>query len=97
VTLRWLDVTNPVFKRHYPTSVLVTDFDIVFFWVARMMMLGLYFTKEVPFKTVYMHALVRNSKGQKMSKSKGNVIDPLHLIDQYGADALRFTCVYGGS
>jgi valyl-tRNA synthetase len=71
--------------------VLVTGFDIIFFWVARMMMMGLHFMKEVPFRDVYIHALVRDEKGQKMSKSKGNVIDPLALIDKYGADALRFT------
>jgi valyl-tRNA synthetase len=71
--------------------VLVTGFDIIFFWIARMMMLGLHFMKEVPFHTVYIHALVRDEKGQKMSKSKGNVMDPLGLIDEYGADALRFT------
>ena len=77
--------------KYYPTSVLVTGFDIIFFWVARMMMMGLYVTDEVPFADVYIHALVRDEKGAKMSKSKGNVIDPLSLIDQYGADALRFT------
>ena len=71
--------------------MLVTGFDIIFFWVARMMMMGLHFMKEVPFKDVYIHALVRDERGAKMSKSKGNVIDPLHLIDDYGADALRFT------
>jgi hypothetical protein len=74
-----------------PDHVLVTGFDIIFFWVARMMMMGLHFMGEVPFHTVYIHALVRDEKGQKMSKSKGNVIDPLELIDEYGADALRFT------
>jgi valyl-tRNA synthetase len=89
-TLGWPE-TTPELKRYYPTSVLVTGFDIIFFWVARMMMMGLYFQKEVPFRDIYIHALVRDEKGQKMSKSKGNVIDPLHLIDQYGADALRFT------
>jgi valyl-tRNA synthetase len=89
-TLGWPDET-PELKRYYPTSVLVTGFDIIFFWVARMMMLGLHFMKEVPFHTVYIHALVRDETGQKMSKSKGNVMDPLELIDQYGADALRFT------
>ena len=78
-------------KRYYPTDVLVTGFDIIFFWVARMMMMGMHFMKDVPFPTVYIHALVRDEKGAKMSKSKGNVIDPLHLIDDYGADALRFT------
>ncbi len=89
-TLGWPDKT-PELKRYYPTTVLVTGFDIIFFWVARMMMMGLYFMKEVPFRDVYIHALVRDEKGQKMSKSKGNVMDPLGLIDTYGADALRFT------
>jgi len=89
-TLGWPDETKDV-ERYYPTSVLVTGFDIIFFWVARMMMMGLHFMKDVPFPTVYIHALVRDEKGAKMSKSKGNVIDPLNLIDQYGADALRFT------
>jgi valyl-tRNA synthetase len=89
-TLGWPDET-PELKRHYKTDVLVTGFDIIFFWVARMMMMGLHFMGEVPFHTVYIHALVRDEKGQKMSKSKGNVIDPLDLIEAYGADALRFT------
>jgi valyl-tRNA synthetase len=89
-TMGWPDET-PELKRYYPTSVLVTGFDIIFFWVARMMMMGLEFLEEEPFHTVYMHALVRDEKGQKMSKTKGNVIDPLQLIDQYGADATRFT------
>jgi valyl-tRNA synthetase len=89
-TLGWPDDDTDV-KRYYPTSVLVTGFDIIFFWVARMMMMGLHFMKDVPFPNVYIHALVRDEKGAKMSKSKGNVIDPLHLIDDYGADALRFT------
>jgi valyl-tRNA synthetase len=89
-TLGWPDQT-PELKRFYPTSTLVTGFDIIFFWVARMMMMGLHFKKEVPFHDVYIHALVRDSTGAKMSKSKGNVIDPLQLIDEYGADALRFT------
>ena len=89
-TLGWPDQT-PELARYYPTDVLVTGFDIIFFWVARMMMMGLHFMKDVPFRTVYIHALVRDEKGQKMSKSKGNVIDPLDLIDQYGTDALRFT------
>ncbi len=89
-TLGWPDET-PELKRYYPTSTLVTGFDIIFFWIARMMMLGLHFMKDVPFHTVYIHALVRDEKGQKMSKSKGNVMDPLELIDEYGADALRFT------
>ncbi len=89
-TLGWPEET-PELARYYPTDVLVTGFDIIFFWVARMMMMGLKFMGEVPFKTVYIHALVRDEKGQKMSKSKGNVIDPLGLIETYGADALRFT------
>ncbi|MBS0253593.1 MAG: valine--tRNA ligase [Proteobacteria bacterium] len=89
-TLGWPDET-PELDRYYPTSVLVTGFDIIFFWVARMMMMGLHFMKEVPFKDVYIHALVRDEKGQKMSKSKGNVMDPLVLIEEFGADALRFT------
>jgi valyl-tRNA synthetase len=89
-TLGWPDQT-PELKRFYPTDALVTAFDIIFFWVARMMMMGLRFMEEVPFHTVYIHALVRDERGAKMSKSKGNVIDPLHLIDDYGADALRFT------
>ncbi len=89
-TLGWPDET-PELKRYYPTSVLVTGFDIIFFWVARMMMFGLHFMREVPFPTVYIHGIVRDEKGQKMSKSKGNVIDPLDLISEYGADALRFT------
>src|SRR5476649_703771 len=88
-TLGWPDDDKDV-KRYYPTDVLVTGFDIIFFWVARMMMMGLHFMKDMPFPTVYIHALVRDEKGAKMSKSKGNVIDPLHLIDDYGADALRF-------
>ncbi len=89
-TLGWPDETAEL-KRYYPTDVLVTGFDIIFFWVARMMMMGLHFMQEVPFHTVYIHALVRDERGAKMSKSKGNVIDPLELIDEYGADALRFT------
>ena len=89
-TLGWPDQTAEL-KRYYKTDILVTGFDIIFFWVARMMMMGLHFMKEVPFHTTYIHALVRDEKGQKMSKSKGNVIDPLDLIDKYGADALRFT------
>ncbi|MFZ8924068.1 MAG: valine--tRNA ligase [Candidatus Puniceispirillaceae bacterium] len=90
-TLGWPDQTAEL-KRYYPGDVLVTGFDIIFFWVARMMMMGMHFMDgEVPFREVYIHALVRDEKGQKMSKSKGNVLDPLELIDQYGADSLRFT------
>jgi valyl-tRNA synthetase len=91
-TLGWPERT-PELERYYPTDVLVTGFDIIFFWVARMMMMGLHFMGEVPFRTVYIHALVRDEFGQKMSKSKGNIIDPLVLIDKYGADALRLTLV----
>lgn len=89
-TLGWPEETAEL-KRYYPTATLVTGFDIIFFWVARMMMMGLNFMDEVPFRDVYLHAMVRDEKGAKMSKSKGNVIDPLVLIDTYGADALRFT------
>jgi len=89
-TLGWPDKT-PELAKYYPTSVLVTGWDILFFWVARMMMMGMQFMDDVPFGTVYLHGLVTDEKGQKMSKSKGNVIDPLELIDKYGADALRFT------
>jgi valyl-tRNA synthetase len=89
-TMGWPDKT-PALEKFYPTSCLVTGFDILFFWVARMMMMGLRFMDEVPFKEVYIHALVRDAQGQKMSKSKGNVIDPLVVIDEYGADAFRFT------
>ncbi|MDD3181628.1 MAG: valine--tRNA ligase [Alphaproteobacteria bacterium] len=89
-TLGWPEQT-PELNRYYPTDCLVTGFDIIFFWVARMMMMGMHFMKDVPFRTVYIHALVRDEKGQKMSKSKGNIIDPLVTIDQYGCDALRFT------
>jgi len=95
-TLGWPEKT-PELARHYPTDVLVTGFDIIFFWVARMMMMGLHCMGEVPFRTVYIHGLVRDERGQKMSKSKGNVIDPLVLIERYGTDALRFAiCALAG-
>jgi valyl-tRNA synthetase len=89
-TLGWPDKT-PELARYYQTDVLSTAFDIIFFWVARMMMMGLHFMDEVPFHTVYIHALVRDDKGKKMSKSKGNVVDPLELMDEFGTDAVRFT------
>jgi len=89
-TMGWPDET-PELKFFYPTSVLVTSFDILFFWVARMIMMGLKFMDEVPFRQVYIHALVRDAEGQKMSKSKGNVVDPLIMMDKYGTDAFRFT------
>jgi valyl-tRNA synthetase len=89
-TLGWPDDTREL-SIFYPTSVLITSFDILFFWVARMMMMGLHFMKETPFRDVYLHALVRDAEGQKMSKSKGNVMDPLLIMDKYGTDALRFT------
>ena len=89
-TMGWPDET-PLLKTFYPTSVLVTGFDILFFWVARMMMMGIHFMHDVPFKDVYVHALVRDEDGKKMSKSKGNVIDPLNVIDSYGTDAFRYT------
>ncbi len=89
-TMGWPDET-PILKLFYPTSVLVTGFDILFFWVARMMMMGIHFMGDVPFKDVYVHALVRDEEGKKMSKSTGNVIDPLSVIDTYGTDAFRFT------
>ena len=91
-TLGWPNKTYEL-KRYYPTSVLITGFDIIFFWVARMIMMGNHLMKKSPFSKVYVHALVRDENGQKMSKSKGNVIDPLELINKYGADSLRFTLI----
>lgn len=89
-TLGWPEDTIEL-HRYYPGNVLITGFDIIFFWVARMMMMGMHFMQDVPFKTVYLHGLVRDEKGQKMSKTKGNGIDPLEVIDEFGADAMRFT------
>lgn len=89
-TMGWPEQTSAL-KTFYPTSLLITGFDILFFWVARMMMMGLYVMKDVPFRDVYLHALVRDEHGDKMSKSKGNIIDPLEMIDKYGADPFRFT------
>ena len=94
-TLGWPEDT-PELRRYYPTSVLVTGFDILFFWVARMMMMQLELVGEVPFRDVYIHALVRDEKGKKMSKSLGNVLDPIELIDEFGADAVRFTLAVDG-
>ena len=91
-TLGWPEKTKSL-KTFYPTSVLITGFDILFFWVARMMMMGLYVMKDVPFRDVYLHALVRDELGEKMSKSRGNIIDPLEMIDKFGCDAFRFTLV----
>ena len=89
-TLGWPDDTDYL-KRYYPTTVLVTAFDIIFFWVARMIMMAMHIKKEIPFKEIYIHGLVRDEKGQKMSKSKGNGIDPLEISEKYGTDALRFS------
>lgn len=99
-TMGWPDVAAPDFKAFYPTKTLVTGFDIIFFWVARMTMMGHQLTGQTPFDTVYIHGLVRDEQGQKMSKSKGNVVDPVEMIDEYGCDALRFALIglvtYGG-
>ena len=91
-TLGWPNKDN-LLQKYYPTNVLVTGFDIIFFWVARMVMMGLFFMKKIPFQNIYIHPLVRDENGEKMSKSKGNVIDPLELIELYGADSLRYTLV----
>ncbi len=93
-TLGWPEET-PDYKYFYPTTMMETGYDILFFWVARMIMDGLEFTGKVPFKTVYLHGLIRDEYGQKMSKSKGNAVDPLPVMDEYGTDALRFTLLVG--
>ncbi|MEM8870563.1 MAG: valine--tRNA ligase [Pseudomonadota bacterium] len=90
-TLGWPNTEDPAYRKYFPTDVLITGFDIIFFWVARMMMMQLKIVSEIPFHTVYVHSLVRDEKGKKMSKSLGNVLDPLDLVDEYGADAVRFT------
>ncbi|MBN1201345.1 MAG: valine--tRNA ligase [Anaerolineae bacterium] len=95
-TLGWPEQT-PDLERYYPTSMMETGYDILFFWVARMIMMGLWFTDDIPFHTVYLHGLVRDEHGTKMSKSYGNVIDPVEIVEQYGADALRFTLLTGSS
>ncbi|WP_405738825.1 valine--tRNA ligase [Anaerovibrio slackiae] len=95
-TMGWPDET-PELKQFYPTSTLVTGYDIIFFWVARMVMMGLEFGKDIPFRTVYIHGLVRDEQGRKMSKSLGNGIDPVEVIDQYGADTLRFMLITGNT
>ena len=95
-TLGWPDET-PDYKYFYPTSYMETGYDILFFWVARMIMDGLEFTGQVPFHTVYLHGLIRDEHGQKMSKTKGNVIDPLTVMDDFGTDALRFTLLVGAT
>ena len=94
-TLGFGQKNNSDFKKFYPTTVMETGYDIIFFWVARMIMLGIYTTGKVPFENVYLHGLVRDEKGQKMSKSKNNMIDPLELAEKYGADAVRMALVFG--
>lgn len=96
-TVGWPQENHPDFSRFYPATVMETGYDILFFWVARMVMMGLEFTDKVPFETIYLHGLVRDASGQKMSKTKGNVIDPIDTIDEHGCDALRFALLSGSS
>lgn len=96
-TVGWPNNAHPDFQRFYPASVLETGYDILFFWVARMVTMGIELTGKVPFHTIYMHGLVRDAQGQKMSKTKGNVIDPIDTLEQFGADALRYTLVTGST
>lgn len=96
-TVGWPNAAHPDFQRFYPAAVLETGYDILFFWVARMVTMGIELTGKVPFHTIYMHGLVRDAQGQKMSKTKGNVIDPIDTLEQYGADALRYTLVTGST
>ena len=95
-TLGWPDDTADL-RRYYPTDVMETGYDILFFWVARMIMQGLLYTNDIPFHTVYLHGLVRDEQGRKMSKTYGNVIDPIEVMDEFGADALRFTLLTGST
>jgi valyl-tRNA synthetase len=95
-TLGWPDDT-PDLRRYYPTDIMETGYDILFFWVARMIMTGLLFTNDIPFHTVYLHGLVRDEHGRKMSKTAGNTIDPIEVMDEYGTDALRFTLLTGST
>lgn len=96
-TVGWPNISAADFQRFYPASVLETGYDILFFWVARMVTMGMELTGTVPFHTIYMHGLVRDAQGQKMSKTKGNVIDPIDTLEQFGSDALRYTLVTGST
>lgn len=96
-TVGWPQKDNADYERYYPAAVLETGYDILFFWVARMVTMGMELTGKVPFHTIYMHGLVRDAQGQKMSKTKGNVIDPIDTLEQFGSDALRYTLVTGST